>query len=417
MDKARKFKTSFYVSLLLGFVLWFLCYILLPINTISIAPKTIVFITCSVLSLILGFNSFSIKKFELKIFDQQKNVVVKSLLALLFVSLLFRYVDLFYYRELSLKHPFYQNKLLSYKNSGTTPLIVSFFGSLRSLYFVPLLFLITSKIKSKKLWLFSILIIILFSIEILLFGTRRPLFHLFVLIIIALSITVNRKVLVQKTNLLIALLIAVLLGVFSYIVLNKRVNEHTNGDEHLVKVIDSRYNDFVEIKDEKIKQFYKEPNRFRTKYELLLIHTGQYIVHGFYELDYIINMDLPRAYGKYSFNPVFKFFNRIGLSRVNLNTRQFHPRDYVYVSFFGSYFIDFGWFSLIIFFIYGVFQKLIVSFAENNPLILVLWVFTVCINLFMPMFNLLSGTELYLQVFLVLSIIVFTIIFRNNYFK
>ena len=42
------------------------------------------------------------------------------------------------------------------------------------------------------------------------------------------------------------------------------------------------------------------------------------------------------------------------------------------------------------------------DFAKQNPFIMVLWVLTLCINLIMPIFNLASGVEFYLQVFLIL---------------
>lgn len=394
--------STFYLSLLFGLIIWFITWLILPVNTTPLSLETFCYICLSFSSLTIGYHIVKIKNIE-KIVWLPHKFFFKFLIVILCIGLLFRYIDLFYFRNLSLSNPYYQNKILSLNNSQYTPLIVTLLGTLRALCYIPILYLIITKSKNKSLWIISITILLLFSIEILLFGTRKPLFHLLILILITLGLTVkNYKQLLNKYTIGLLVFTTIGLGFFSYFILNKRVTEVPVKNIKLIDVVNSRYNDFVPIKTSKLNDFKKSPNSLKTKTELMLIHTGQYVVHGFYELDYIINNNLPRAYGKYSFNPIFKALGRFNLGTDDANTLTYHPRDYVYVSFFGSFFIDFGWFSLIIFFIYGMFQKLIVSFAKQNPFIMVLWVLTLCINLIMPIFNLASGVEFYLQVFLIL---------------
>tara|TARA_R110002012_G_scaffold205059_3_gene374975 strand:- start:1640 stop:2896 length:1257 start_codon:yes stop_codon:yes gene_type:complete len=397
--------SSFYISLLTGLIIWLITWAILPVNTGLLSLETICFIGFSFGSIILGYRVIQIKNVE-KIVWLPHNFFFKVLIVILCIGLLFRYIDLFYFRNLSLSNLYYQNKILSLNNSQYTPLIVTFLGALRALYYVPILYLIIIKSKNKSLWIISITILLLFGVEIILFGTRKPLFHLLILILITLGLTVkNYKQLLNKYTVGLLIFITIGLGFFSYFILNKRVTEVPVKNINLIDVVNSRYNDFVPIKNSKLNDFKKSPNSLTTKTEVMLIHTGQYIVHGFYELDYIINNNLPKAHGKYSFNPIFKALERLDLGNDYSNTLKYHPRDYVYVSFFGSFFIDFGWFSLILFFIYGMFQKMIVSFAKNNPFIMVLWVITLCINLIMPIFNLVSGVEFYLQVFLILIVL------------
>jgi len=394
--------STFYLSLLFGLIIWFITWLILPVNTTPLSLETFCYICLSFSSLTIGYHIVKIKNIE-KIKWLPHKSFFKVLLLILCIGLLFRYIDLFYFRNLSLFNPYYQNKILSLNNSQNTPLIVTFLGTLRALYYVPILYLIIIKSKHKGFWAISIVLLLLFSVEIFLFGTRKPLFHLLILILITFGLTIkNYKQLLNKSNLSLLFCTAIILGFFSYFILNKRVTEIPVENVNLIDVVNSRYNDFVPIKTSRLNDFKKSPNSFKTKTGLMLMHTGQYIIHGFYELDYIINNNLPRAYGKYSFNPIFKVLEKFDLKSNYTNTLKYHPRDYVYVSFFGSFFIDFGWFSLIIFFIYGMFQKLIVSFAKQNPFIMVLWVLTLCINLIMPIFNLASGVEFYLQVFLIL---------------
>ena len=104
----------------------------------------------------------------------------------------------------------------------------------------------------------------------------------------------------------------------------------------------------------------------------------------------------PKAYGVYSFNPIFKLTNRLGVTNKSLNTIKNHPRDYVYTSFYGSLFIDFGWFALIPMFLLGLFQRWVYSLTTVNIIAKVFFVILLSINLVMPIFNILSGTGLYL---------------------
>jgi hypothetical protein len=181
------------------------------------------------------------------------------------------------------------------------------------------------------------------------------------------------------------------------------MSESTTEKNALVKVAHVRYNDFVEIKEFKLNQIEESPQSLNTKVQIMFMHTGQYIVHGFFELDYIVNNNFPKAKGLYSFNPIYKLLNRLGLTKNNLNTNRYHPRDYVYTSFFGSFFIDFGWFSLMLMFLFGVFQRWVFFIAKTNIIAKVFFVILLSINITMPIFNLLAGAGLY--TFIVMLII------------
>ncbi len=83
--------------------------------------------------------------------------------------------------------------------------------------------------------------------------------------------------------------------------------------------------------------------------------------------------------------------------RTNINLKEIQqspPRTGVYTTFFGPIFIDFGWFSLVFIFFFGVFQKLIHNKIlqgrfQFTPLLFYLLI----INFFMPVFNFINGAQ------------------------
>ncbi|WP_452225481.1 O-antigen polymerase [Lacinutrix chionoecetis] len=404
---------SFIASVFLGFIIWALTFFLLPISTNGISTKTITFIALSVVALFAGFYSFGNSTTYIA---KSKSIKLKKYFLLLiifaFIGLLCRYFELFFYRNLSFSNTYQINKQLSLESAIKAPLWLKSFATLRVLNTVPLILLIVLKSKNIKYWLLALFILCMSGLEVFIFGTRKPYFHLFILIVIAVLIAYNLKRITTYKSILITLITLIILGLFSYFILNKRMEGQDN--KALISITESRYNDFVKIDKNKMDYFYKNPNSVNTKIQLLLIHTGQYFVHGFYELDHIINKDLTRAGGLYTFNPVFKLTNRLGFTAVNMNRNKFHPRGYVYVTFFGSLFIDFGWYSLIVIFLFGALQKSIYLQSKKHPVFKAFWVYLLSVNLVMPIFNLLSGSQLYLFAYLTILGLLILIIERIN---
>lgn len=387
-------------SLILGFINWLVFYIIIPINNTKLSFKTISFILCSVICFISGYYLFK--------FNKQKKLTVKPInffilfTGIALVGLMFRYIDLFFIRDVNLSNTFNVNKYLKSNNATKAHLLILLLGTLRVLYFIPLLILIIQKTKKKMFWFFSILLVIFNSIEVFLFGTRKPFFYLALLILIALFYYNRKKIRLSKKNIVISLTSLCFLGALSFFILNKRVNQNHNESVSLIEVTNSRYNDFVKIKAYKLNKLKETPNSLNTKSQIIFIHIGQYIVHGFFELDYIIRNDFPRALGIYSFNPIYKFLNYFNDEKKDLNTNENHPRNYVYTTFFGSLFIDFGWFALIFMFLFGAFQRWIFTLAKFNIVAKVFAVVLLAVNFSMPIFNLLAGAGLYLFICLLI---------------
>lgn len=390
----KNYDNAFIVSIVLGYAIWLGFYLIIPIQTQELSLETKSFIGCSILSLALGY--FSINKNSIS-GNKSKQINYFLIIAVLAaLGLIFRYFDLFYFRQLSFNNNFYTNKQLSIDMVPNSNLLILLLAALRILSPIPILYLILNKSKSKVYWLIAIIIIAISTIEIFLFGTRKPIFHLLVLMLLAFIYSYRYKIKLNLKFFIITFVSLFSLAIFSYVILNRRLNEKQQTNNKLIDVVNSRYNDFVKIQDYKIEEFEKHPNSFFTNAQILFIHTGQYVVHGFYELDYIVKNNLPHAKGVYSFKPIFKLTNRLNITNTNLNTDSSHPRRFVYTSFFGSFFIDFGWFALIPMFLFGAFQKIIFHFSQQNTITKVFFIFLLSVNISMPIFNILSGSGIYL---------------------
>ena len=131
-------------------------------------------------------------------------------------------------------------------------------------------------------------------------------------------------------------------------------------------------------------------------FRLGLMNFGQYYLHGVFEFGYLYNNYKKNYwYGGYTFNIFAKFINIMFRTNINLKEiQQSPPRNGVYTTFFGPIFIDFGWFSLVFIFFFGVFQKLIHNKIlqgrfQFTPLLFYLLI----INFFMPVFNFINGAQ------------------------
>lgn len=396
-------ENSFLASMLFGCVIWAFSYIVLPISTATISLKTKGYIFLCIIALLLGFFVADFKKKlpNVEISILKKHYVIG--VTIIFIACFFRYFDLFFYRGMSFDLSYDENKKQSIQNAFQAPLFITILSTLRVLYFIPLLYLVLAKSKNKLNWVLAVSLILLSSIEIFLVGTRKPVFYLVTILFLAILYAYKPKLVFTRKNVFLGIIGVIALGVFSFLVLNKRVSENTGSSNGIIKVVDSRYNDFVKIDKKKIEELNQNPTSYLSKTQLLLIHTGQYIVHGVYELDYVLNKDLPRAYGLYSFNPIFKLLNRIGIINMNIdNIEKYHPREYVYVTFFGALFIDFGWSSILIFFLFGLFQKYIYQSSKKNIIAKMFWLMLLSVNITMPIFNLTAGAGLYLMIYMLI---------------
>jgi hypothetical protein len=129
--------------------------------------------------------------------------------------------------------------------------------------------------------------------------------------------------------------------------------------EHILKR--SNYNFTITPKEETKVKIIKSSNKTLQAARLTATNFAQYYLHGVFEFGYLYNnYKKNHYYGAYTFNILVKFINTIFRTYFDIKEIQNAPtRTGIYTTFFGPIFIDFGWFSLIFMFFFGVFQKLL----------------------------------------------------------
>lgn len=392
----KKYRGFFY-SILFGLTIWLIAYALTPVTAIEeLKAETFLFISACFLSLILGFVSFKFSVSSNTFKAKSINFYFNSLLLIIFLSFLFRWVDLFVYRELSFTYSPRQNRLINDVNINNSNLFFVILSIIKGAYFFP--FVLARKLKFKTLnWqsIASSVLLLLPLLEAFLKGTRKPFFEVFLIVIITLLICNKNQFRVR--NVVVLFCFTFLLMSISLFIVTDRDKDILEADmDFFSNFLDSRYNELLRP-NENIKAFLttKNNNEFIRYYAFIGLQTGQYISHGVFEFNHIINdKDLPITKGKYTFSTIPKFINKIKLGK-EIDIINPSPRQYVYLTAYGGLFIDFRWFAPIFIFIFGVFQKYVYQKSKAFIFYTPLLIYLLLINVFLFIINYISGSGIY----------------------
>lgn len=382
--KAIRTYWMFFGSIVLGILIWTITYAILPVRPMEpIKVETILFILCCYLALILGFFAFkfsNIGQSNLR-FNYQK--VIKLVLVVVFLSFLIRWYDLFFIRDLSFKNDLKFNRILNEENFRQNQIILVLASILKSLYFFPFVICIRLKLSPKKLYVIASYMILFFPIvEAVLKGNRKPIFEIF--IIVVFTIIAYQKSEINFKKISIGLLSIVFLMAISMFMLFKREKLSENIDGTFYKsLFESRYNEILKPTDESLKYFQSDKKSSILKlFAISGMHTGQYITHGLFEFNHIVDMDnLPIGYGQYNFSTIPKFLNKTNLSTIETSNPS--PRGFVYLTFFGAHYLDFRWFTLVFMFLLGILQKFLNEKARSSFIYSPILIYFLIINVFL----------------------------------
>lgn len=399
--KLRKkfFKNPFYNSLLFGISIWVLAYILLPVKiTDDIHVKTILYVFSSYFFLILGFNLFKFSRLASTHTGVNPNigVLLKILLITILFSYILRWIDLFIIRDLSLSYLPKVNRSLNYDNSLRSNLIFNIASVIKSIYFFP--FVIVTIMKKKinnYITIASYCMLLLPLVEALLFGTRKIFVEIFLIVIITLLVS-NKLIFNFKQILLIFITSLMLLSISIYILINREATTNSGEDSFYTQILSSRYNEKVPPKENVINFLENSENpKILQYYSLSILQIGQYFLHGLFEFNHIILMDKPElSLGKHTFYPIVKLYNGLGIFE-NVELKNYTPRGYVYITFFGGIYLDFRWLGLLFFLCFGITQKYIYQKSKINIIYRPLLIYLLMINVFLLSFNFLRGSGIY----------------------
>ncbi|WP_417212964.1 O-antigen polymerase [Bizionia sp.] len=386
----------FFGSLTVGLLIWVLAYMLLPLEAVQpIKTKTILFIVSCYIAIIAGFVMFNFKTITNQRITYNNQKVVKLLLIIIVVSFALRWYDLFVNRNLSFANDLKFNRFLNDDNFKQNQVLLIVASVLKSLYFFPFVICIRANLKRPKFYIIASYIVLFFPLlEAILKGTRKPFFEIFLIIVFTFIAYQKPKINFKRIS--ITVIAVVILMSISMLILLKRENYSENFDDTFYKsLLESRYNEILKPTDAAINYFETTNHSQLTKlYVMSGLHTGQYITHGAFEFNHIIDIDsLSIGYGMYNYSIIPKFFNKISLSSIPI--ANLSPRKYVYLTQFGSYYIDFRWFSLVLMFLFGVFQKYIYQKSFQSVIYSPILMYFLIINVFLMILSYTRGAGIY----------------------
>jgi len=376
----------FYSSILLGIVIWFFFFFVTPIEVKNeLSSFTTCFIILNYIALVFGF---ALPLFPLGVFEKSEWIktnklrVLETLITIVLISFLFRYFDLFHNRNLSLWNSI---KLNNDNAANHFSIVFNLLSAFRVIYFIPLIYYYRGKIKKKRLLVLCFFLFLLPLIEGYLRGSRRIIFESlgFLFLILILSKKINFTSL--KTYVISLPIVIIFIG-FSFFVVQSRT-DFDSSNEFYKKIITSEYNDFVPPNRTALRCFEESDNPFLKKALFTEIHVGQYIVHGVYEMDYMVSNHDNHTYGMFNFYLLIKFFNKLGITNIDLDNLKNPTGRNTYITFFGGLYNDFGWFSLIGMFCLGWLQKQLFTLRKRSYLVEPLIVVFLFSNIFLLIFN------------------------------
>ncbi|WP_242120113.1 hypothetical protein [Aestuariivivens sediminicola] len=248
-------------------------------------------------------------------------------------------------------------------------------------------------------------------VEAILKGTRKPFIEIFLIIVVCHLVFNFSSINLKK--IIITFFAVISLMVISASILYQRESKYiTNPNEYYHKILNAKYNDLMPLKTN-VKSFFYDnavSNRIKSL-ALASLQAGQYVIHGIYEFNHIIDDDIPKSFGKYTFYAPIRFLNKINLI-PKIKAENPSPREIVFLTAFGGLFLDFGWGALFYFFLIGAIQKFVYLKSGYSIFYRAILVYFLIINVFLPIFNYIRGAGIY--PFLAFGILLFVSYLREK---
>lgn len=415
VSKFLQLNKLFFASLAAGLLIWLITFFLIPVSpSETFKSKTYVFLLLGYLGLIAGYSTF---KFSPEISFKNhisQHKIIWVLIALIVISYVLRWVDLFYIRELSLDNEVFQNRALNKQNAAKSSLIFILASIFKSLYFFPFVLLVKNKLKKTSLIsLMSFICLLLPMLEAYIRGSRRPFFEIFLIVVVTLF--VFKKTQIKFKRMVVLAVSFILVATMSTSILFKRETFNDKIDHTFYELIlRSKYNDILKPK-EHVHTFFKRNDVSGTIkfYALTGLHIGQYITHGVFEFNHIIDKNTQTTYGGYTFVSVIKFINKLNIvspiKQINPS-----PRKIVYLTAFGSLYLDFKWLTIPFLFCFGIVQRYIFEKNKSTFIYTPIFIYCLIINVFLLMLNYIKGAGIY--PFVAFFILLITLKITRNLF-
>ncbi|MDR8393489.1 oligosaccharide repeat unit polymerase [Aliifodinibius sp. S!AR15-10] len=404
-------------TLLLGNLFFIVIFLISPTKVYyppSIGAILFYIFANIIFSIFLAFSfrfKLTYRKSITLIFDSQKvEKYLKTALIIVCIGIIFRLLDRFYVRGLDLFMSSFERKQLIQSTDSSLFSVISAFIYPAGLFLYPLVRLF--KIKSFWIWLFSILVFVYPSVDVLLTGNRG---------VMVVSTALYATYLIsfrdfdkKKMKLLLFLLVGFAAFLLSLYIFIERISSY--GFSTYYTANHSVYAYTIKPSDT-VNQILKETGLWST---LTFAYTNftQYYSHGFFEWAYLYDQfqEYSHTMGLYTFYLGGKFVGFITRQSIVLDPSNIQPRSGVYTTFLGPLFVDFGFFIFWILATFGVIINGIRRFLTNGEV----WLFPIfnyflVVLFFFPVVNLIQNA---LGLYIIASFIVLYLFLRftlNNY--
>ena len=394
-------------SLLLWILLFFSAPLEININVNSIA---ILYIIINIIFFTLGTLLVRKRKYKtISIINYHKLRTLFNLILLVgALGLSLKLFDRLLIRGISWERGFIDNRDAMNGSSGG---ILAFLAALLSPVGLIPLFLYM-KYKLKVSYLIKILCYILFwsyALDAILLGNRSSIFIVIFLYASYFSYVQNISITLRRLMKYI-FISASFLGFFGYMFFERSSELFGDGvDIYQVVMDESAYN-FTIKPTKEFRNNFDNYNAVQKAVAFTYINTVQYITHGVFEFSFLYdNFKANHSLGAKTFWVYNRFVHLILLQNYSVEeVENLSVRVGVYETFFGSLFIDFGWFSILFMFCFGLIVKRVFLKAEQeDDASLLIYFYLALVILFFPFFNFIDGAG---GIFILNAFILFTFI-------
>lgn len=330
---------------------------------------------------------FSTKSFNLS--HKQRLNLFYLLILLSFTAIFFLVLDKFVIRGISLTQSVSENRQELEGSSGLLSILAAV---LTPVSFIPLFLLYQLNLEHKK-FLKALAYFVFFfpNLIYVLLGSRSGI--IVVVLLLILILFYFKKLKFSFTKLSILFLGGLLFALVMTHVFIERTREFAPKPYHHI-IYNSGVNFTVKASPTLANSILDSDNTLKKYFYLTYLNFTQYYLHGAYEFAYLYdNFRGEHSNGKYTFYVYYKFFNKIaGSSPEDLTSLP--PRSGIYTTFFGPLFMDFRWLTLPFMFLFGILQtKIFFKVKKNKFYWLPLYFYFIIINIFIPVFNFVSGAQ------------------------
>ncbi|MBA6151929.1 oligosaccharide repeat unit polymerase [Gelidibacter maritimus] len=421
--------------LLISFLIWFLIYIQIPVKYLYTGN-----LFFPLLTLFLFITSFicgiiSLKTSSVKSLLKPRNSKIKQIVYVLFLmgllGVMLKIYAGFFNSKIFVSDNIFEQRIENMDKELTGGYIGVIGAILFPFSFVSLLMVLYNyRIFSNVFILFSILVGSYPFVETIFMGGRTIIALLGTTLVFVLIASYSKNaripmkrvtwfgtllfkmptVLFKKRVSIPLVLIGIVFISYSFNVVNTRLKRFGYGNKTL-KVWERKDYQWVEFNKDFLAEYYKAGNEEQAKM-IGLYSLKHYFAHGVVEYIRMVNhLDYSTGYyyGQYEFDVFFKFFRSFGVPlKSGVQMQSILKRKAVYSTFFGPFYIDFGFFGVVILFFWGRFTKRVYIHAQDrNTEYVVFYGYLATIIITSAFINFLLGSSSYYLFAFFISLLLF----------